>query len=174
MLGIKKIADNEEEKYAQYGHFKARVLQTAQKELKQKTDIYFTFEEVKENKKVVAITFQIFENTKNKKHLVTYDFDQLNLYTMQLQKKFKETVKVDIPYDTLSKLVKEKGIEKVESYIDNWDKFQHQTINNVLGFFITAVSQEYTIPMAPIKKSNFNNFEQRNYPAEELQKLYNN
>lgn len=169
MLGVKSLQDDEE-KYSQYGHFKSRVLLTAQKELKQKTDIYFDFEEVKENKKVVAITFHIFENVKVKKKLVVYDYDQLNLYTLQLQEKFKEAVKVDIPYDTLSKLIKEKGFETVEKYIDNWDKFKHQSINNVLGFFITAVSQEYTIPT----KKTQNNFEQRKYASAELEKLYSN
>lgn len=174
MLGIKKIEGQEEEKYTQYGHFKSRVLQTAQKELKQKTDIYFDFEEVKENKKVVAITFHIFENTKNKRKLVTYDYDQLNLYILQLQKKFKEAVKVDIPYDTLNNLVKEKGLAIVEKYIDNWDKFKHQSINNVLGFFITAVSQEYPIPVKTQAKHLYNSYEQRSYTSAELENLYKN
>ena len=38
-------------------------------ELKQKTDIYFNFTEIKEGRKVVAIEFEIKENTRNKKKI---------------------------------------------------------------------------------------------------------
>ncbi|WP_077210379.1 replication initiation protein [Bacillus dakarensis] len=52
-LGIEKT------KYKQYGHFKKRVLTVAQEEVAEKTDIQFTFEEVKQGRKVVGIVFQI-------------------------------------------------------------------------------------------------------------------
>lgn len=52
-LGIEKT------KYKQYGHFKNRVLTVAQEEVAEKTDIQFTFEEVKQGRKVVGIVFKI-------------------------------------------------------------------------------------------------------------------
>ena len=54
MLGV---AD----KYELYGHFKAAVLQEAQKRLTDTTDISFAYQEVKKGKKVVAIIFHIKE-----------------------------------------------------------------------------------------------------------------
>ncbi len=48
-----------EKKYALYGDFKKKILQVAEKELAEKTDIYFTFNEVKEGRKVVFIEFNI-------------------------------------------------------------------------------------------------------------------
>jgi plasmid replication initiation protein len=54
MLGV---AD----KYELYGHFKAAVLQEAQKRLADTTDISFAYQEVKKGKKVVAIIFHIKE-----------------------------------------------------------------------------------------------------------------
>ncbi len=54
MLGV---AD----KYELYGHFKAAVLQEAQKRLTDTTDISFAYQEVKKGKKVVAIIFHIQE-----------------------------------------------------------------------------------------------------------------
>lgn len=54
MLGV---AD----KYELYGHFKAAVLEEAQKRLTETTDISFTYQEVKKGKKVVAVIFQIKE-----------------------------------------------------------------------------------------------------------------
>jgi plasmid replication initiation protein len=47
------------EKYDLYGHFKAAVLEEAQKRLTDTTDISFAYQEVKKGKKVVAIIFHI-------------------------------------------------------------------------------------------------------------------
>ncbi|KAA3606619.1 MAG: replication initiation protein [Calditrichaeota bacterium] len=48
-----------EKKYSLYGDFKKKILQVAEKELAEKTDIYFTFKEVKEGRKVTFIDFTI-------------------------------------------------------------------------------------------------------------------
>ena len=72
LVGTTEIDQNGEiikEDYPLYGHFKSRVIVPAQKELKQKTDIYFNFTEIKEGRKVVAIEFEIKENTRNKKKI---------------------------------------------------------------------------------------------------------
>ncbi len=57
-LGLK------ENEYTIYGNFKTNVLLVAQKEISAKTDIFFTFEEVKEWKKVVALRFFVKQNPK--------------------------------------------------------------------------------------------------------------
>lgn len=145
MLGLVNVQGTEE-KYNLYGHFKSRVLLPAQKEIKEKTDIYFTFEEIKENKRVVAIRFYIHENKKNKKHIELQEYDQMSIDTFDLKRQFKEATGVEIPTETMNSLIIEYSAERVKKYIDNWDKFKHQTINNVLGFFISAVSQDYEIP----------------------------
>lgn len=161
------------EDYPLYGHFKSRVLLTAQKELKQKTDIYFDFTEIKEGRKVVAIEFEIKENTKNKKKIQNaIDYEQLSLDIITLQEEFKKKTKIDIKYELLDRLVKEKGFDKVKYYIDNWDKFKHQSIKNVLGFFVVAVTQEFDIPTK--QKASYNNYNQRNYTEEDLKHLYAN
>jgi plasmid replication initiation protein len=55
-VGIEKY------KYKQYNDFKKRVILTAQKELEEKTDLKFIFGEIKEAKKIVAISFEILPN----------------------------------------------------------------------------------------------------------------
>ena len=55
MLGVSN-------KYELYGHFKAAVLEEAQKRLVETTDISFVYQEVKVGKKVAAIIFHIKEN----------------------------------------------------------------------------------------------------------------
>lgn len=161
------------EDYPLYGHFKSRVILPAQKELKQKTDIYFNFKEITKGRKVVELEFEIFENKKNKKKIQNaIDFDQMSIDILQLQEEFKQKTNVDIKYETLNRLVKDKGFEIVKKYIDNWDKFKHQSINNVLGFFIVAVTQEFDIPTK--QSANNQNFNQREYTEEELKNLYAN
>lgn len=176
LVGTTEIDQNGEiikEDYPLYGHFKSRVIVPAQKELKQKTDIYFNFIEIKEGRKVVAIEFEIKENTRNKKKIQNaVDYEQVTLDILTLQEEFKKKTKVDIKYELLDRLVKEKGFEKVKKYIDNWDKFKHQTINNVLGFFVAAVVQEFDIPTK--QNANNHNFNQREYTEEELKHLYAN
>ncbi len=58
-----KIDDN---KYTFYSDFKKKVILVAQKELNEKTDIYFQFDEIKEWKKVISIKFVIISNKKIK------------------------------------------------------------------------------------------------------------
>jgi len=49
--------------YKIYNRFKEKVLQVAEKELKENTDIYFTVEEEKEGRKVSRLIFRIYKNT---------------------------------------------------------------------------------------------------------------
>lgn len=53
-----------EEKYQKYNNFKKRILLKAQKELDEKTDITFTFEEIKLGRKVDEIVFYIKDRSK--------------------------------------------------------------------------------------------------------------
>lgn len=53
-----------EGKYAKYTDFKKRVLLSSQKELQEKTDITFDFEEIRERRKVVRIDFKILSQHK--------------------------------------------------------------------------------------------------------------
>jgi plasmid replication initiation protein len=50
------------DKYESYNRFKVKVLDEAQKRLEKTTDVKFTYEEVKNSKKIVAIKFHIMEN----------------------------------------------------------------------------------------------------------------
>jgi len=52
--------------YKIYADFKRKVLQVAERELLEHTDIYFTVEEEKEGRKVARLIFRIYPNTHNK------------------------------------------------------------------------------------------------------------
>jgi len=53
-----------------YGDIKKQILKPAQKEFEEHTDIMFDFEEIKESRKVVALSFRIY---KNKNHSIDTD-----------------------------------------------------------------------------------------------------
>lgn len=173
MLGLVNV-NGTEEKYALYGHLKSRVILPAQKEIKEKTDIFFTFEEVKQQKRVLAIKFHIYENKKNKKNMQLLDYDQMTMEIFELQTLFKEKTNVTIPTDTICSLVKEHTADKVRKYIDNWEHFKHQNINNVLGFFITAVSQGYEIPTQQKAKKGYRAHKDTQYNEQDWDSFYDN
>ena len=62
---IRLILKIEGTKYSKINDFKRFVVLVAQKELKEKTDIYFKFEEIKEGRKIVSLKFIIFKNSRN-------------------------------------------------------------------------------------------------------------
>jgi len=53
------------EKYKDYSHLKARVLEPAKKELKEHCEIYFEYKEIKTGNKVTGIEFEIFKQKKD-------------------------------------------------------------------------------------------------------------
>lgn len=59
---LKRILNIPKEQYKLYGHFKSKIILKAQKELKERTDICFEFEEIKEGRKVAIINFIIRKN----------------------------------------------------------------------------------------------------------------
>lgn len=60
---ILKIGENE---YKQYSDFRKRIIDVAKKELKEKTDIFFTYKEYKTGRKIDKLKISIKENVINK------------------------------------------------------------------------------------------------------------
>ncbi len=72
---LKLALSIEPDEYTLYGHFKNRIILKAQKDLLEHTDIYFGFEEETEKKKVIALTFKIYENKKNQRAKIETGFE---------------------------------------------------------------------------------------------------
>jgi len=76
--------------YKIYNRFKEKVLKVAEKELLEHTDIYFTFEEEKEGRKVSRLIFRIHKNSKNYKEEaknIQQELDQYEDITKQYKGK---------------------------------------------------------------------------------------
>lgn len=127
MLGVEDI-------YPAYGNFKQRVLVSAQKELKKKTDITFEIEEIKSGRRVTKIKFLISTTNKNKN-------DQSSLFTgdleeFQLPNLFKEQVK---------KLGLKMGIQVSDELIKSWGKFGQDNVLNLMESLLDRTDIENPI-----------------------------
>lgn len=58
-----------ENKYKNYFDFKVKVIIQARNELKENSELYFDFDEIKQGKKVVALRFTVIKNKKHLQHI---------------------------------------------------------------------------------------------------------
>jgi plasmid replication initiation protein len=93
---LKRTLRIEPNEYTRYNDFKRFVILQAQKELKEKTDIYSDFREIKKGRKVVELEFTILENPKIKalkeqeeKEKVEKEKDRLRQRYEELYEKWK-------------------------------------------------------------------------------------
>ena len=137
------------EKYKQYAGFKMRVLDEAQQRLTEKTDIGFTYEELKTGKKVSALVFHTFNNKlKEIPQTVAIapespknDTEQENLIlelTPLVVKKFGVSLKVFMG------LVEKHTEEEVRKAAQITAKaIQLGKVENIAGFFVEALRGAY-------------------------------
>ena len=134
-----------EDKYIKYSHFKARVLVSSQKELKNKTDIYFEFDEIKTGRKVTEISFKIFKNVKILKENGKDDLIESSLTSEQDSLKQKLIKEYGIAEKTAFELVDNISIKQIEDNIAySQTEFEAKKINsNFTGFLIKAIKNNY-------------------------------
>ena len=137
------------EKYQQYAGFKMRVLDEAQQRLTEKTDIGFTYEEVKTGKKVSALVFNTYNNRQKEmsKAIVAApeisksDEEQENLIlelTPIVVKKFAVSLKV------FMSLVEKYTEGEVRKAVQVTEKaMQTGKVENTAGFFVEALRGAY-------------------------------
>jgi plasmid replication initiation protein len=128
-LGERKISLQEFRKrlelkkteYSLYANFKNRVILPAQRELKQKTDISFEFEEIKEGRSVAELKFFIYRNKEQEKPINL--FEQVTMEKMRKVLVFSDTKMRQIieqyneeKIEIALKYTKEKARENKEGY----------------------------------------------------------
>lgn len=160
--------------YPKFYDFKNRVLNVAQKELSEKTDIKFTFEEIKTGRKVTSIRFFIDQKHKKKdveevKHKDIIDTlgdkEDLKFVYMLLSDKLSEVdcnkLYIAANYD----------LKKVKRAYEL--SLKQRTIKNLFGWLKDCIEKEYSIPVAVTNleenKDTFNDFPQRRYDFDDLE-----
>lgn len=164
--------------YKLYSNVKNRIIFITQKEINQKTDICFNFEEIKKGRRIEAIKF-IVEKNKNS-YTADIEIDPVleNDIISSLKNRIDELTNGKIEYNTLKELYDEKGIEKITHYLDNYNLFRVNK-HNPVGFIIEAIKKEYAIPKKELinninKPIQSTNFDQRIYDDDFFESLYDN
>lgn len=157
-----------------YADFKNKVILQAQKELKNKTDIYFEFEELKTGRKVTSIKFTIHSNKNNITGdeiavAVASEEPQLNFNDIDNIKIVKSIINENIADIEASKIlnIANGNIEKIREKYAIISRFNK--INNVVGAMIKALQENWTTTERT-KVNTFTDYEQRSYDYGELEK----
>ena len=138
----------EETQYARFNDFKRFVLLVAYKELKEKTDICFEFEEIKKGRKISKIKFIIFKNNKNssKPTQEQTQLEKLNHFSevqTNLINKLVDTYKVSKKIaEDLVLSVSIKQIEDNIIYAENEYK-KGAITKNFTGYLLNAIKNNY-------------------------------
>lgn len=167
-----------ENEYKFYAHFKSRVIVPAQKELKEKTDISFNFEEIKKGRKVVAIKFII--NSKDKlenenKDIFLLENSQIISLIKDIQINFQNLYNGNLVDKFIIEMINKRGIEHVNSCLKEYKRYiKGRIISNIAGDFYTFVMNGYEKPIEYKDKHSYANFEQREYNENDFEYFYDN
>ena len=136
MLGIEKT------EYKLYGDFKKRVLEIAEREIKEKTDINISFEEIKTGRKVTSIKFLIEKKEFEKSEIKEIETAE-KTYSEEVERlyeKIKEIERIESLKDVIEESLERYEIERVESNI----KYSNDNAkSNYTAFLKKALKEDY-------------------------------
>lgn len=161
--------------YIEYGIFKRKVLLVTQQEINKYTDIEFTFNEIKEGRKVTTLRFYIKSKKINKQKAIEIRDSNLENITQQFNKKYS----ANIHYNFIRVLVEHRGIDLVEECINEFGQYVSKANEIEKVFF--DFTMKYGTDKAYTKTTSFKrkpeqetNYEQRQYDDDFFNSLYDN
>lgn len=156
--------------YAKYSHFKEKVINVAYDEINKNSDISFTFDEIKKGRKVDRIRFYI-----TSKHA--------KLENVPEEKEKDEEIDLDDLIECLQDIIQEplkikeyKALLQATNNDINLIQAKYQIakkqrkIDNLVGWLMKAIQEEYSEPVEKRKETSFNNIEGRQYNYNELER----
>jgi len=154
-IGKKKISikdlryflNIDDDKYIKYNHFKTRVILSGKKEIKEKTDIYFEFEEIKTGRRITAIEFFIFKNKVEKEVKKTKNtvLEEDKASEPIRPKELDLLLKYGINEKQALKLCDSHTVERIKTnikYIKD-ENAKGRNKDNVAGFLVSAIENDY-------------------------------
>lgn len=160
--------------YPRYSNMKPKVLLVAQKEINDKTDISFDFEEIKTGRMVTSLKFHIKANKKAVDEVCATREDKSTIEgekrSTGLINEIKAIFKEDITgLQAKSILDTAKGdiniIREKYKLSENASK-----IDGIVGWIIKAIKDDYQPSKGKVKVDKFNDYEQRKYDFDDLEK----
>ena len=163
--------------YPLYADFKRRVIDQAQKELKNLSDISFDFEEIKTGRTITSLKFYIYSNKSNNNvqeevcaTLESKSTDDEEKYPTELISEAKSIFRENITG------LEARFILNIAKGDINFIKEKYvlaqnvAKIDNIVGWMIKAIKEDYTIPEGKVKVGSFNDYEQRKYDFNDLER----
>lgn len=80
-----------------------------------------------------------------------------------LKEKIESRIKAKFDIKRLKKLVETKGVNIIEKYLQNWDRFNKKNVRDIAAFFYEAVMNKYLPPKENKDTNNMRNFVEREY-----------
>jgi plasmid replication initiation protein len=173
---LKKMVGAKEKSYDVYQNFKNKVIVKAQEELKLKTDTYFDFEEVKTSRKVTSLKFTVKSNVKIKSKAKD-EVAATILIDEEIGTYLDDNIKELIEYMKEHKLLPMQVAQLYE--LANNDKKLLKEVyeycipradTNLFGYMKNTLKAGYVAPIKSKKIDKFNDFEQRQYNFDDLEK----
>ncbi len=166
--GLRDSLNINKDQYPKYANLKQKVINVAVKEINANTDLIIDYNELKEVRKIVSIEFSIRKKDKaqneiSETSLVPVFFNDKNMdLVRQLINQELTDLEVHRILDAANL-----DIEKIKEKYNIISKFS--TVNNLVGAMITALKENWTTT-SKRKVSTFNDYEQREYDFDELEK----
>jgi plasmid replication initiation protein len=174
---LKNMTGAKEKAYSIYNNVKSKVLMQAQKELSNKTDISFEFEELKTGRKVTALRFYIHSQKTYNKAIEETFVTRESKSTIDGEKCFTELInQVKIIFEESITWLEAKYIFKIAKGDIHIIKEKYalsknvNKINSIVGWIIKAIEEDYQLPKEKEKGGSFNDFEQRSYDFDALER----
>lgn len=166
----------DKDQYPRFYDLKKYVLLVTQKELKEKTDISFDFEKIKTGRKVTGIKFYITKNKEDKlldEMAISLDDDSIDNKSAAEKKDYIKKVKAIFNEDISdTDIIKIYNIAKGDISLikEKYELSKKYEIESIVGFMLSALINDYPKNIPSSKKDTFNDFEQRTYDFEDLEK----
>lgn len=177
---IREILDIGTNEYKSYGHLNDRIIKPAVEEINVNTDILVKVESIKGiKKKVIGLDFMITskngEDDIQKKETAETIYKDSTSEAQEVNITFKLLYGAELSENPTTEMITIKGFEHVKKCLRDYkDYLEGREIRNIAGDFYTFVMSGYEKPISrsfKIKQSH-ENFDQREYPDDELEKYY--
>jgi len=162
------------DEYKQYGLLKQRILNKAKKEINFDSDLKMDFEEIKKGRKVESIRFIIKTNLKAINEVCATKqgkcTDEEEKHHTELISKVKTIFKENIT-GLEAKFILNTAKGDINFIKEKYVLAQNVAkIDNIVGWMIKAIKEDYIIPKGKVKVGSFNDYEQRDYDLNDLER----
>ena len=172
---LKKFLGVENE-YDRFYDFKRRILLVTQKEINEKTDISFEFEELKEGRSIKALKFYIHAKKSLDKKKPNVAASEISATTEPEEDSSAKKVMAIMSEHNITALEAKKIYDSSKGNLDIIKKIYHDkkdtvTRGGIVGLMISLVKPGvYMEPKKKISEISFTNYEQRAYDFDKLEK----